>query len=78
MKAELDVEVYMKLPGGYGEMSGKVLKLEHALYEVKQIGRQRSALLCKTLVDTSLCLIIIGSSRASWCKRLVHDPIRLK
>ena len=26
----------------------------------------------------SLCLIIIGSSRASWCKRLVHDPVRLK
>ena len=29
-------------------------------------------------IAVSLCLIITGSSRTSWCKRLVRDPIRLK
>ena len=35
MDAELGVEVYMKLPGGCGERSSKVVKLERALYGVK-------------------------------------------
>ena len=30
----------MKLPGGCGERSGKVVELERALYGVKQAGRQ--------------------------------------
>ena len=29
-------------------------------------------------IAISVCLIMIDSSRASWCKRLVHDSIRLK
>ena len=52
MNAELDVEVYMNLPDGCGKRSGKVVKLKHALYGVKQTGRQWLALLCKPfLVD---------------------------
>ena len=50
--AELDVEVYMVLLDGCGEMSGKVMKLERAFYGVKQDRQKWSALLCKTLVDT--------------------------
>ena len=41
----------MKLPNGCGERWGEVVKLERALYGVKQAGRQWSALLCKTHVD---------------------------
>ena len=51
VNAELDVEVYMKLRLGCGERSGRGMKLERRLYGVKQAGRQRSALFCKTLAD---------------------------
>ena len=55
MNVELNVKVYMmKLPDGLRERLGKVMKLEHALYGVKQTGRQWSVPLCKTnkiLVD---------------------------
>ena len=35
VNADLGVKVCMKLPGSYGERSGKVVKLERALYGVK-------------------------------------------
>ena len=41
----------MKLPYGCGERTGKVVKLDRALYEIKQAGRQWSAVLCQPLVD---------------------------
>ena len=41
----------MKLPYGCGERTGKVVKLDRALYGIKQAGRQWSAVLCQTLVD---------------------------
>ena len=41
----------MKLPYGCGERTGKVTKLDRALYGIKQAGRQWSAVLCQALVD---------------------------
>ena len=32
------MEVYMKLPDSRGEMSGKVAKLEHALYGMNRLA----------------------------------------
>ena len=49
--AKLDTDVYMKLPYGCEERSGKVVKLDRKLYGIKQTGRQWSAVLCQTLVD---------------------------
>ena len=49
--AKLDIGVYMKLPYGCGERTEKVVKLDRALYGIKQAGRQWSAVLCQTLVD---------------------------
>ena len=37
-KAKLDCNIVMKLPGGYGELSGKYEDLEKALYGLKQSG----------------------------------------
>ena len=41
----------MELPDGCGERTGKVVKLDRALYGIKQAGRQWSAVLCQILVD---------------------------
>ena len=51
VQAKLDTHVYMKLPYGCGERTEKVVKLDRALYGIKQAGRQWSAVLCQTLVD---------------------------
>ena len=51
VQAKLDTDVYMELPNGRGERTGKVVKLDRALYGIKQAGRQWSAILCQTLVD---------------------------
>ena len=50
-QAKLDTNVYMKLPYGCGERTGKVVKLDCAFYGIKEAGRQGSAVLCHTLVD---------------------------
>ena len=39
-----------KPPYGCGERTGKVVKLNHALYGIKQTGRQCSAVFCQTLI----------------------------
>ena len=51
LQAKLDTDVYMELPYGCGERTGKVAKLDRALYGIKQAGRQWLAVLCQTLVD---------------------------
>eukprot|EP00752_Nemacystus_decipiens_P011252 g10000.t1 len=38
--AKLKEEVYLRLPDGCGEMSGRVVKVERALYGLKQSGRE--------------------------------------
>ena len=51
VQAKLDTDVYMKLPYGCGERTGKGVELDRALYGIKQVGRQWSAVLCQTMVD---------------------------
>ena len=64
----------MKLPYGCGERTGKVIKLDSALYGIKQAGRQWSAVLCQTLVDkgTEQC-------RADPCvyRKIVEGVVKL-
>ena len=50
IRASLDEEVYMKLPGGCGEKSRKTTKLERANYGLKQSGRKWSHLCTDTLI----------------------------
>ena len=51
VQAKLDTDVYMKLPYGYEERAGKVVKLDRALYGIKQAERQWSAVLCQPIED---------------------------
>ena len=52
VQARLDTDVYMKLPYGCGERTGKIVKLDRVLYyEIKQAGRPCPAVLCQTLGD---------------------------
>ena len=40
VRAPLDFDVYMKRPSGCGSKTGQVVRLDRALYGVKQAGRQ--------------------------------------
>ena len=40
IQADLDFNVFMKLPDGYGDKSGKVVKLNKSVYGLKQAGRR--------------------------------------
>ena len=51
IRACLDEEVYMKLPGGCGEKSRKTTKLERAIYGLKQSGRKWGHLCADTLIE---------------------------
>ena len=44
-------EIYIKLPGGCGDLSGKNFSLNRSLYGLKQKGRQRVGLLEETVVQ---------------------------
>ena len=43
-RVKLDHEVYMKLPGGCGDMSGHIFRLNRSLYGQKQSERQWAGL----------------------------------
>ena len=52
IQADLDFNVFMKLPDGYGDKSGKVVKLSEPVYGLKQAGRRWAmhlgdAIVCK-------------------------------
>ena len=51
VRAKLDHEIYMKLPGGCGDMSGNTVRLNRSLYGLKQSGRQWAGLLVETVVE---------------------------
>ena len=75
VQAKLDPDVYMKLPYGYGERAGKVVKLDRALYGIKQAECQWSAVLCQPLEDehgTEQC-------RADACvyRKIVEGVVKL-
>ncbi|CAN0145950.1 unnamed protein product [Ascophyllum nodosum] len=50
-KAKLDCKIAMKLPGRCGELSGKYVELEEALYGLKQSGLLWNGLLVDNLVS---------------------------
>ena len=50
IRASLDEEVYMKLPGGCGEQSNRTAKLERAIYGLKQSGRKWGHICADTLI----------------------------
>ena len=52
-----------------------MVKLDHALYEIKQAGRQWSAVLCQTLVDEHG----IEQCRADLCvyRKIVEGVVKL-
>ena len=51
IQADLDYDVYMKLPDGCGDKSGEIVKLNKAVYGLKQAGRQWSLRLTHVLVE---------------------------
>ena len=51
IRASLDEEVYMKLPGGCGEKSRKTTKLERVIYGLKQSGRKWGHLCADILIE---------------------------
>ena len=54
IRASLDEEVYMKLPGGCGEQSKRTAKLRRAIYGLKQSGRKWGHLCADTLIADGL------------------------
>ncbi|CAM9351520.1 unnamed protein product, partial [Laminaria digitata] len=59
IQAELDTEIFLRLPPGCGKMSGKVVLLNKALYGLKQSVRSWYKLLSSTLVECGFeqCLV---------------------
>ena len=50
-RAKLDAEIYMKLPGGCGDLSGKIVRLKRSLYGLKQSRRQWAGSVVDTVVE---------------------------
>ena len=59
IQAELDTEIFLRLPPGCGEMSGKLVLLNKKLYGMEQSGRSWYKLQSSTLVQCGFeqCLI---------------------
>ena len=59
IQSELDTEIFLILPPGCGRLSGKVVRLNKALYGPKQSGRSWCKLLSSTLVECGFeqCLV---------------------
>ena len=51
VRSKLDAEICMKLPGGCGDMSGKIVLLNRSLYGLTHSGRQWAGLLAETVVE---------------------------
>ncbi|CAM9949757.1 unnamed protein product, partial [Sphacelaria rigidula] len=51
VQAEVDTELYMRLPEGFSVLTDVTVKLEKSIYGIKQAGRQWSRLLCQTLLE---------------------------
>ena len=58
-QSELDTELFLRLPPGYGRLSGKVVRRNKALYGLRQSGRSWYNLLSSTLVECGCehCLV---------------------
>jgi len=51
LAADLDREVYMKLPAECGEMAGKIVKLVKAIYGLKTSSRDYTQAFCKKVLE---------------------------
>ena len=51
VRAKLDADIYMKLPDGCGDMSGKIVRLNRSLYDLKKSGRRWAGPLVETVVE---------------------------
>ena len=49
--AKLDAEIHIKLPGGCGDMSKKIVRLNRSTYVLNQSGRQWAGLLIENVVE---------------------------
>ena len=72
IQADLDFNVFMKLPDGCGDKNGKVVKLNKSMYGLKQAGRRWA---------THLGDVIVRKIRMEQCKadlyvfRLINDGV---
>ena len=51
VRAKLLAEIYMKLPGGCGDKSGTIVRLNISLYGLKQSPRQWAGYLVETVME---------------------------
>ena len=51
VRAKLDAEIYMKQPGGCGDMSGRIVRFSRSLFGLKQSRRQWAESLVETVVE---------------------------
>ena len=63
IQADLDFNVFMKLPGGCRDKSGKVMKLKKSVYGMKQAGRRWTM----HLGDVIVCKIGMEQCKADPC-----------
>ena len=75
VRAKLYAEIYMELPDGFGDMSGKIFVcLERSLYGLKQSGRRWARLLVENAVEFGL-----EQCRTDPCvfRMVVNDKVEL-
>ena len=72
IQADLDFNVFMKLPDGCGDKNGKVVKPNKSVYSLKQAGRRWAM----HLGDVIVCKIRMDQCKADPCVfRLVKDGV---
>ena len=76
IQAHLDEAVYMRLPAGFGDVSGEVVLLQRAVYGLREPGRQWSLLLVSRVL---LQKIGMGQSKADPCvfRKVVNGEVTL-
>ena len=71
IQADLDFNVFMKLPDGCGDKSGKVVKLSEPVYGLKQAGRRWAM----HLGDAIVRKIGMEQCKTSLCFQLIRDGV---
>ena len=63
IQADFDFNVFMKLPDGCGDKSGRVVKLNKSIYGLKQAGHRWAMRLGDVLVSkVGICLLYTSPS----------------
>ena len=73
VRADLKEDVFMRLPEGCGELSGKMIKLNKSIYGLRQASRQWYAMLKKCLLTLGFeqcladsCVFFIRGGITGW------------